>query len=74
MANIEEKYQKVGFDGKKERGEVHSVQGPLRVETNACEADPHSFYIIFSEDSDFEVEELGKVYGELKKGVQQNKK
>ena len=35
---------------------------------------PHSFYIIFSEDSDFEVEKWGKVYGELKKGVQKSKK
>ena len=39
VTNIEEKYKKVGFDVKKERGTVHSVQGPLRVETNAWEAD-----------------------------------
>ena len=32
---------------------------------------PHSFYIIFSDQSEFEVEKLGKVYGELKKGVQE---
>ena len=35
---------------------------------------PHSFYIIFSEDSDFEVEKWGKLYAELKEGVQQNPK
>ena len=29
---------------------------------------PQSFYIIMSEESEFEVEKLGKVYGELKKG------
>ena len=29
---------------------------------------PHSFYTIFSEDSDFDVQKWGKVNGELKKG------
>ena len=35
VTNMEKKYEKVGFDVKKEWGKVHSVQGPLRVETNA---------------------------------------
>ena len=39
VTNIRKKDEKVGFDVKKERGKVHSVHGPLRVETNACEAD-----------------------------------
>ena len=37
---MNQKYETVGDDVKKERVEVHSVQGPLRIETNACEADP----------------------------------
>ena len=49
MTNIEDKYRKVGFDVKKEGGEVHFVQGPLRVETSASEADStfilHQFFL-----------------------------
>ena len=57
MTNIEEKYEKVGFEvKKKDRGQVHSVQGPLRVETNACEADFTFILHRFSEEFEFEVE------------------
>ena len=35
VANMEEKYEKVVFDVKEERGKVHSDHGPLRIETNA---------------------------------------
>ena len=72
MTNIEEKYEKVGFDVKKKGVRyipfrVRYVSKQMRVRLI-----PHSFYIIVSEESEFEFDKLRKVHGELKNGVQNN--
>ena len=58
VTNIRDKYEKVGFDVKKESKGVRYI--PFRVRYGSKQMRerliPHSFYIIFSEDSDFEVE------------------
>ena len=56
VTNIRKKYEKVGFDVKKKG--VRYI--PFRVRYGSKQMRerliPHSFYIIFSEDSEFEVE------------------
>ena len=53
---IWKRYQTNCFEKVKGGERVHSVRGPLRIETNACEADSTFILRHFSEESEFEVE------------------
>ena len=56
VTNIRKKYEKVGFDVKKKGLKYISFRVRYGSKQMRERLIPHSFYIIFSEDSDFEVE------------------